>query len=67
MRTKRYKFSSREIDDFSRKADGLSYADMTTAVTNAVKTMVLDSRQKLDKCDVIAALDEISAQRNNSA
>jgi ATP-dependent 26S proteasome regulatory subunit len=67
LNTSRYKFSPREINDLARKASGLSYADITTAVTNAVKAMVLDDRQSLEKCDVITALDEISAQRNDTA
>ncbi len=66
LRTASHTFSSRVIGELARKARGLSYADVTTAVTNAVKAMVLDDRRDLRKSDVIAALDEIATQRNGS-
>lgn len=67
LRTARYKFSARDIREFVQRSEGLSYADITSAVENAVKAMVLDERRRLEKCDVIAALEEVSAQRNDSA
>ena len=66
LRTARYKFPARDINGFVQQSEGLSYADITSAVANAVKAMVLDERRILDKCDVIAALEEVSAQRNES-
>ncbi len=66
LRTASHNFSSKTIGELARKARGLSYADVTVAVTNAVKAMVLDGRDELRKSDVIAALDEIAAQRNDS-
>ncbi len=65
LRTASYKFPARDIKDFVQRSEGLSYADITSAVANSVKAMVLDDRRKLDKCDVIAALEEVSAQRMN--
>ena len=65
LRTASHGFSPREMAELSRKARGLSYADVTSAVTNAVKAMVLDDRRDLSKADVIAALEEIAAQRSD--
>jgi SpoVK/Ycf46/Vps4 family AAA+-type ATPase len=66
LRTASHSFSSKVIGELARKARGLSYADVTTAVTNAVKSMVLDGRHDLRRADVILALEEIRAQRNGS-
>jgi SpoVK/Ycf46/Vps4 family AAA+-type ATPase len=66
LRTSSHSFSSGSIGELVRKARGLSYADVTTAVTNAVKTMVLDGRRELRKADVMTALDEIATQRSDS-
>ncbi len=66
LRTASHGFSSRVIGELARKARGLSYADVTTAVTNAVKAMVLDDRRELRKADVVAALEDIVAQSDGS-
>lgn len=67
LRTASHGFSPKAIAELSRKARGLSYADVTNAVTNAVKAMVLDDRRDLSKADVVAALEEIAAQRSDSS
>jgi SpoVK/Ycf46/Vps4 family AAA+-type ATPase len=66
LRTASHRFSPRAIAELARKARGLSYADVTSAVTNAVKAMILDDRADLRKADVVTALEEIAAQRSDS-
>lgn len=67
LRTATYGFNSRAIGELAKKADGLSYADVTAAVVDAVKEMVLDGRESLRPADVSAALAEIARQQAPAA
>jgi SpoVK/Ycf46/Vps4 family AAA+-type ATPase len=66
LRTASYGFKSKAIDELARKAQGLSYSDVTVAVVNAVKDMVLDGRSELRPADVGASIDELTSQRTTS-
>lgn len=63
LRTASYGFKPQAINELAVLAEGLSYADVTTAVVNAVKRMVLDGRRQLRRNDVSASIEEIVAQR----
>jgi SpoVK/Ycf46/Vps4 family AAA+-type ATPase len=62
LRTASYGFKPRAINELAKLAEGLSYADVTTAVINAVKTMVLDGRRQLRREDVGTSIEEMVAQ-----
>jgi SpoVK/Ycf46/Vps4 family AAA+-type ATPase len=66
LRTSSYGFKAKPIKELARQAKGLSYADVTVAVTNAVKRMVLDGRNELRSSDIATAIDEIASQRGGS-
>jgi SpoVK/Ycf46/Vps4 family AAA+-type ATPase len=51
----------------ARQAAGLSHAEITRAVTDAVKAVVLSGRRKLRKADVAAALAEMTDRRAPAA
>jgi ATP-dependent 26S proteasome regulatory subunit len=67
LRTSSYGFNEKTITDLTRKAQGLSYADVTVAVINAVKSMVLDGRSELQPEDVASAIEEIASLRGDSS
>jgi SpoVK/Ycf46/Vps4 family AAA+-type ATPase len=67
LRTSAYGFKARAINELAALAEGLSYADVTTAVINAAKKMVLDGRRQLDRNDIAASIKEIAAQRAPSS
>lgn len=67
LRTASHGFDAKTISQLVRKADGLSYADVTDAIVNAVKAMVLDERDVLSATDISAALAEISTRRSPSS
>ena len=50
----------------AREADGLSHAEITRAVTDAVKAVVLSGRRRLRKGDVSLALAEMLDRRTSS-
>jgi SpoVK/Ycf46/Vps4 family AAA+-type ATPase len=59
-------FSESTRRALAKHSAGLTDAEITRAVTDAVKAMVLDKRKRLRKADVEAALDEI-ARRSTTA
>lgn len=63
LRTATHGFNGQAIGELAKKADGLSYADVTVAVVDAVKEMVLDGRESLRPTDVSVALADIGSQR----
>jgi len=63
LRLASYDFGADAIDRLAHSANGLSHADLTVAVVNAVKAMILDGRKALDPVDVERAIEEIAAQR----
>lgn len=63
LRTASYGFRSRSIGELAKQADGLSYADVTVAVVDAVKAMVLGGRDTLRPADVSTAIAEVAAHR----
>jgi SpoVK/Ycf46/Vps4 family AAA+-type ATPase len=63
LRTSSYRISPSAVRKLSKEAAGLSYADVTTAVTEAVKTMVLHGRKSLRAGDVSLAVARIASQR----
>lgn len=67
LRTSSYGFKSKSITELAHQAEGLSYADVTVAVINAVKLMVLDGRSELRPSDVATSIGEIANQRGGSA
>jgi SpoVK/Ycf46/Vps4 family AAA+-type ATPase len=50
----------------AREAEGLSHAEITRAVTDAVKAVVLSGRRRLRKADVSLALAEMVERRTRS-
>lgn len=62
LRTASYGFKPRTLDELAKLAEGLSYADVTTAVINAAKAMVLDGRRQLRREDVGTSIEEMVAQ-----
>lgn len=66
LRTASHSLSEEAITELTQKARGLSYADVSTAVINAVKSMVLGGRDELREGDLIAALEEIAEQRDST-
>jgi SpoVK/Ycf46/Vps4 family AAA+-type ATPase len=66
LRTSSYDFNDSEIADLARRSDGLSYADVTVAVVNAVKSMVLEDRKELRPKDIGLSVEELSQQRRAS-
>ncbi|MBS1893586.1 MAG: ATP-binding protein [Actinobacteria bacterium] len=66
LRTSSHSLSETAIEELTQKARGLSYADVTTAVTNAVKSMVLGGRDELREGDLVEALEEIAGQRDTT-
>lgn len=65
LRTGAYEIGDRAIGELAKMAKGFSYANVTVAVTNAVKSMVLEGRSELQKTDLTAALQEVR-QRESS-
>jgi SpoVK/Ycf46/Vps4 family AAA+-type ATPase len=63
LRTASYGFDRDSISILASSANGLSFADVTAGVTNAVKTMVLEDREILRADDVSAALLEIAERQ----
>jgi len=50
----------------AREAEGLSHAEITRAVTDAVKAVVLSDRRRLRKADVSLTLAEMVDRRTRS-
>jgi ATP-dependent 26S proteasome regulatory subunit len=63
LRTSTYGLGQQVSDALAVEAQGLSYADVTTSVVNAVKSMVLEGREELTPGDLALAIGEISSQR----
>ncbi len=59
LRTTGHKFSRVQIDGLAELAEGLSAADVTRAVQDALKSMVLDERRRLTSDDVAAPIREM--------
>jgi SpoVK/Ycf46/Vps4 family AAA+-type ATPase len=57
-------FPSGEIARFAKQGEGLSFADLTRAVQEALKSMVLDGRKRLRPADLDVSLSEIRSRPN---
>jgi SpoVK/Ycf46/Vps4 family AAA+-type ATPase len=57
--TASHRLSAASRQSLARNAAGLSHAEITRAVTDAVKTMVLSGRRRLRKSDISQALTEM--------
>jgi SpoVK/Ycf46/Vps4 family AAA+-type ATPase len=66
LRTTGTGFPVAEIATFAREGDGLSYADLTRAVHEALKTMVLAGRKRLRPDDLASSLSEIRLRPSSS-
>jgi SpoVK/Ycf46/Vps4 family AAA+-type ATPase len=66
MKTASTGFPSGEIAKFAKQGEGLSFADLTRAVQDALKSMVLDGRKRLRPADLAASLAEIRSRPNVS-
>ncbi len=64
MRLSTYRWSAAKVKTAAKHARGLSYADVTDAVANAAKAMVLSGSKTLREDDVVAALEEMSLRRD---
>lgn len=63
LRTASHPLPAKAVVELARRSTGLSYADVTRTVAEAMKSMVLDGRRKLTKADVDGALEELTARR----
>lgn len=59
MLTASYRITKTELAKLTRSSDGLSDAEITRAVTDAVKAMVLSDRKDLEVADVKSAFEEL--------
>lgn len=66
MRTASKGLPSGEIGRFAKEGEDLSFADLTRAVQEALKTMVLDERKRLRSADLESSLAEIRSRPNAS-
>lgn len=62
LRTKGQKLTSSELESVAKLLDGLSFAEADRAVTEAMKTMVLDDRRRLTAEDLTHAAEQVRAR-----
>lgn len=63
LRTASHPLGERTLATLARQSSGMTYADVTRAIVDAVKSMVLDGRKRLTKADLETALEEMSVRR----
>lgn len=64
LRLSRFKLSRTAVDQLATRAVGLSFAEIARATDQAIKSMILDRRERLLASDVEAAIDNVSRRRH---
>jgi SpoVK/Ycf46/Vps4 family AAA+-type ATPase len=64
LRTASYGIPTKEQRELAESAGGLSFADVTRAIEDAAKTMVLNDRKRLIAEDIAIALSDIRRRRH---
>nr|WP_240978845.1 ATP-binding protein [Longimicrobium terrae] len=63
LRLKAFKTSSKLLQQLAAKTEGLSFADVSRACDDAIRSMILSGRKELTKADMTDAF-EVAAHRN---
>ncbi|MGH2550959.1 MAG: ATPase, partial [Thermomicrobiales bacterium] len=63
LRLGTFGLSDHQADEVAKVANGWSFADVARACDDAIRSMALEHRERVDEGDIVAALDDMTRRQ----